>query len=341
MRVHASVAVVIVAAALLARAGRVSAGETVPVTVDNFVRAETDAYFAGIVKRGGFAKFYHYRDPVAIDHQDVIRANRDTLYSAGVFDLNEGVTIFLPDAGQRFMSLAVITEDHYCWDVVYDPGRYSFSRAKYVTRYVMLAVRILVDPNDPADLKEVHALQDAIKVEQYSPGTFEIPNWDPVSQKKVRDALLALGGTIPDTRRMFGRDDEVDPVRHLIGTAMAWGGNPEKHALDLNVTPPKNDGKTVYRLTVKDVPVDGFWSVSVYGADGYFHKNDRDAYALKNFTAKPNDDGSVTIQFGGDPGLAPNVLPVAPGWNYTVRLYRPRAEVLDGTWTFPEPVEQK
>jgi len=25
------------------------------------------------------------------------------------------------------------------------------------------------------------------------------------------------------------------------------------------------------------------------------------------------------------------------GWNYTVRLYRPRAEILNGTWKFPEP----
>jgi hypothetical protein len=27
-----------------------------------------------------------------------------------------------------------------------------------------------------------------------------------------------------------------------------------------------------------------------------------------------------------------------PGWNYTVRLYRPRAEILNGTWKFPEAV---
>jgi hypothetical protein len=24
------------------------------------------------------------------------------------------------------------------------------------------------------------------------------------------------------------------------------------------------------------------------------------------------------------------------GWNYTVRLYRPRIEILNGTWKFPE-----
>ena len=50
----------------------------------------------------------------------------------------------------------------------------------------------------------------------------------------------------------------------------------------------------------------------------------------------PNADGSVTIHFGGDEN-ALNYLPIMPGWNYTVRMYRPRKEILDGTWKFPEP----
>lgn len=102
------------------------------------------------------------------------------------------------------------------------------------------------------------------------------------------------------------------------------------------VTVPKqNDGKTVYRLTVKDVPVDGFWSVSVYNKDGYFQKNARNAYTVNNVTAKPNADGSVTIQFGGGESVA-NSIPIMPGWNYVVRMYRPRKEILDGTWKFPQ-----
>jgi hypothetical protein len=75
---------------------------------------------------------------------------------------------------------------------------------------------------------------------------------------------------------------------------------------------------------------------SAYSAEGYFQKNAFDAYSLNSLTAKKNTDGSVSVQFGGCDAKVPNCLPIMPGWNYMVRLYRPRAEVLDGKWTFPE-----
>ena len=135
---------------------------------------------------------------------------------------------------------------------------------------------------------------------------------------------------------MFGTREQVDPVRHLIGSASAWGGNNEKDALYLNVVPGRNDGTTVYRLTVKDVPVDGFWSVSLYNAEGYYQPIPYNAYSLNNITAKKAADGSVAVQFGGCDGKVANCLPIMPGWNYMVRLYRPQAEILNGSWTFPE-----
>ncbi len=315
-----------------------AAPESIPVTPDNFVRAESDLYFANIAKDGGFGKLLHRREPAAIDKQTVIRLNRDTLYSAGVFDLDAGpVTITLPESGKRFMSLQVIDEDQYTHDVFYGAGSHVLTRDEIGTRYVVTAVRTLVDPNLPGDLDAVHALQDAIKVEQPGgPGKFEIPNWDHASQSVVRRNLLGLAATLPDTKGMFGRKDEVDPVRRLIGAASAWGGNPERDALYLNATPPNNDGKAVYRLKVKDVPVDGFWSISVYNEKGYFEPNALNAYTLNNITAKTGADGAITVQFGGCDGKIPNCLPTTPGWNYLVRLYRPRAEVLDGSWKFPE-----
>jgi hypothetical protein len=315
-----------------------AADERVPVTAETFVRAESDVYMGNIVKDGGFGKFNHVRELAPIDHQLVIRQNRDTLYSAGVFDLDAGpLTITLPDAGERFMSMQVITEDHYSPSVYYDAGSYTLDREAIGTRYVAVAIRTLVVPTDPVDVAKVHALQDAVGVKQASPGTWAVPKWDPASQKKVRDALLVLGSTIPDSKRMFGTPQQVDPIRHLIGSATAWGGNPETEATYLNVTPAKNDGVVVHRLTVKDVPVDGFWSINVYDAKGYFEKNALGAYSLNDVTAQKAADGSVTVQFGGCDGKIPNCLPITPGWNYIVRLYRPRAEILNGKWTFPPP----
>jgi hypothetical protein len=309
----------------------------VRVTADNFVCAESHRYFGNAVKQGGFGKFYHYRDPMPIDDQTVVRANRDTLYSAAVFDLDAGaVTITLPDSDGRFRSMFTVNEDEYVPAVTYDAGSYTISKDQIGTRYVLVGLRTLVDPENSDDVAAVHALQDAVKVSQADPGRFEVPNWDPMSQKTVREALITLSSTLPDMRRAFGRKEDVDPIRHFIAAASAWGGNPEKDAIYLNVTPAQNDGKTIYKIAVKDVPVDGFWSISVYNAQGYFEKNEQNAYAFNGITAKKNADGSVAIQFGGCDGNIPNCLPITPGWNYMVRLYRPRAEILNGSWQFPE-----
>lgn len=311
--------------------------QPVQVTAENFVRAESDRYFASAVGDGGFGTLQHIREPMPIERQTVVRANRDTLYSSGVFDLDAGpVTITLPDAGDRFMSMQVFDEDEYTPEVVYTAGKHAYDKDKIGTRYMMLGIRIFVDPANPQDLDTVHRLQDQIKTEQAGPGKFETPQWDQASQDTVRNALLTLAATLPDTRRSFGPKGHVDQVRHLITAASAWGGNPEQDALYLNVTPPQNDGQVDYRLHVKDVPVDGFWSVSVYNAEGYYQANTQNAYNINNITAVKNSDGSVDIQFGGCDRQIPNCLPTEPGWNYMVRLYRPRQNILDGTWTFPE-----
>lgn len=251
------------------------------------------------------------------------------------------MTITLPQAGKRFMSLILINEDQYAQAVHYGAGKYTITRQQMGTRYVMAGIRTFINPTDPQDAQRVHALQDAITVRQARKGAFERPNWDPASQKKVRDALLVLAGTLADTKRTFGPKSQVDPVRHLIGTASGWGGNPEKDATYLTVTPPKNDGNTAYQLTVKDVPVDGFWSINMYNAKGYFEPNVFNAYSINNLTGRKNADGSITIQMGGCDGKIPNCLPTSPGWNYWVRLYRPRAEILNGKWTFPAPQEMQ
>ncbi|KGM33116.1 carboxylesterase [Inquilinus limosus MP06] len=319
-------------------ASAASAQTAMPVTVETYDRAQTDVYFAGVAKAGGFGRFKHGRELSPPAQQGIVRGNRDTLYSFAILDLDAGpATVTLPDAGRRYMGMQVVNQDQYTRATFYDAGSHTLTREAIGTRYAIVVVRFLVDFASPDDVARVHALQDKVTLAQDRPGSFAVPDWDLASLGTIRAALQQLGTTVTDTRRMFGAGPaEVDPVRHLIGTALLWGGNPEKDGLYLPITPARNDGATVYRLTVGEVPVDGFWSLTVYNSAGYLQPNPRHAYAVNSLTAKAGADGMVTIQFGGcDDAAAVNCLPITPGWNYTVRLFRPRAEILDGTWQFP------
>lgn len=305
------------------------------VTVDTFARAETDRMFADIQRdAGGINRFRHNRAPAPIDEQTVIRLNRDTLYSFAVVDISAGATLTVPDAGGRYLSVMVVNQDHHINRVLHELGTHELTVAEHGTDFVVVAARTLVDPRDPADLALVAAVQDGLAVEARSARPFVKPDYDEDSLDRTRAALLALASGMDSFERSFGRRDEVDPVRHLIGTAAGWGGLPDAEATYVGVAPGLPVGE--YELRVpRDVPVDGFWSVSVYNADGFFEPHPAGAYSVNSITAARDQDGSVTVRFGGDGDPARNSIPVPPGWNYLVRLYRPRPEVLDGTWRFP------
>jgi hypothetical protein len=226
-----------------------AAGKTIPVTVDTFVRAETDRYFKQRYEQGAFGKLHHERGPVDVDKQLVIRMNRDTPYSTGIFDLTQPLTLVKPDTKGRFQSILVFNQDHYIQRVIYEPGTYTFTKEDMGSRYIQVTVRTLVNPNDPADIEEMRKAQDAVQVTQSDPGRFEVPNWDQASLTKLRKAILTMTPWVPDNRRMFGTKAEVDEVRHFIGTAGGIFGNAEKDAFYLVEVPQKNDGKTPHRLT--------------------------------------------------------------------------------------------
>jgi hypothetical protein len=277
----------------------------------------------------------HIRQPTPIDKQDVVRMNRDTLYSVGVFDLTVPVTILKPSPEGRFQSMMVISQDHSMLPVEHGAGEFVFTQEKVGSRYMIVLFRTFVDANDPADIKAANALQDKIIVRQKDAGKFEIPDWDEASLKKVGDAIKVLASTRSSAKGMFGDKAKLNPISHLLGTAFGWGGNPEDAAMYDNVGPTQNDGKTAHAVTVKNVPVGGFWSITTYNENGYMEKNVQEAYSYNNVTAKKNTDGSITINFGGGPG-AINNLPITPGWNYVVRMYQPKQEIINGAWGFPK-----
>ena len=304
------------------------------VNVDNFVRAETHRMFSDLQRdAGGVNRFSHNREAAAVDRQTVIRLNRDTLYSFAVVDISETATLSLPDPERRYVSAMVVNEDHYVNRVIHEPGDHQLTVEEFDTPYVVVAVRTLADPHDVDDMATAKALQDGLRIHATAARPFESPKYDVASLDHTRSALLALAAGMDSFERSFGRKEQVNPVHHLISTAAGWGGLPDAEAAYVGVAPDLPVGE--YSLTIEDVPVDGFWSISVYNADGYFEPNARGAYSVNSITAARNDDGTVSVLFGGDGDPARNSLPITEGWNYLVRLYRPRPEILDGTWTFP------
>ena len=307
----------------------------VPVTIDNFARAATDIELDKYVAlAGGVNRFYHFREPTPVADQPTIQMNRDTLYSAAVVDISEGAILTLPDVGDRYMSAMIVNQDHYINEVFHGGGSYTLDMETFDTPYVIVYMRTLVDASDPDDVAAVNAIQDQMKVEAASAKPFIPPIYDQESYEGMIRVAIGFAPYLPDSSRMFGTREAVSPVRHLIGTAGGWGGLPEAEAFYLPVEPNLPEGE--YKIEVPaEVPVGAFWSVSVYNAERYFVPNVLDAYVVNSVMGARNADGSMTVHFGSCEDGRVNCLPLMKGWNYTVRLYQPAPEILDGSWTFP------
>jgi hypothetical protein len=103
--------------------------EKVPVNIDNFIRAQMDENFRDVVKKtGGIGIVRHDREPIAIEDQFLIRMNRDTPHSQGVFDLTTPLTVTIPETNGRFISFMMNNQDHYQQILTYEPGTYTFTQ---------------------------------------------------------------------------------------------------------------------------------------------------------------------------------------------------------------------
>lgn len=307
------------------------------ITIQSLMRAESDTMFRLVMKQNniGIGELSHEREVASANApQTVIRPNQDTLYSAAIIDLSKPVTVTLPKADGRFQSVLVISQDHYNFAYA-APGSYELTEDEVGTRFAMLLFRTFVDAGDPDDAARAHAVQDGIVVRGGGKGPFEAPDWDletlAAARKAVNDLAAAVG---LESSRSFGRRGAVDPLDHLIGMA-GWAGQPATTAEAFVDAVDANDGKTPHVVKVRDVPVDAFWSITVYDADGFLAPNDLNRNSYNNTSATPNDDGSFTIHFGACEDGRINCIPITAEWSYTIRLYQPREEILDGSWTFP------
>jgi hypothetical protein len=228
------------------------------------------------------------------------------------------------------MSILLVDNDHYSPEVYYDPGIHNLPKD---TKYLGVFVRTqLFNPNDLAEIALVNKLQDQVLINVKSADPLPPMKWDLASLTALTEQYEkdSLHGS---WKGMMGPRGRVDEKTRHIAAAAAWGLFPEWDATYLNykgVGDPKGCQKATYRVPENEA----FWSITVYGADGYMKSENS---ILNGNNVKLNDDGTFTAYFGPKDACrdAPNRLDVSDGWNFLMRIYRPGPSVLDGSYKMP------
>ncbi|WP_297097728.1 DUF1254 domain-containing protein [uncultured Draconibacterium sp.] len=287
-----------------------------------------------IKNAGGTNQFFHFRTPTPLDKQTVIRMNRDVLYSGGVFDSKEGLEITFPEMPDtRYASVYILDNDHYVQDIFYKPGVYN---VKGNTRFLYVIVRVQVyNSQDAGEVEMVNGLQDQFIIKSVTNEEFPEFTWDKQSLDSLRNVYNAESANYSSWKGMQGKRGEVNEKTRHIAAAAAWGLLPEEAATYLNYKPKESNTDKCYTATYSIPENNGFWSITVYGADGYIKSEN---CLLNGSNVTLNDDNTFTVYYGSEEacGDVPNRLDAPDGWNILFRIYRPGESVLDGSFTLPE-----
>ena len=310
--------------------------EVIPVTVENFPRVAFDVQSLSVIEQANGINNWHINKlPIFPDTQPTTYVNRDMLYLLAVIDIKNGAQISVPAINDRYISFSIITRDGYTSKVFYGGGVHMLNRDEIGTDFVHVVGRIMVDPDTPQDILEVNSLQSKIRIFSGSERIFPVIEYNLNTYEKLSRIFSELMLYSSSSKDMFGKKEEVNDLQFLIGTTIGWGGLSNKEALYYIEKP--NLPIDRYKLTVRDPPIKGFWSITVYNADGFFQKGTYGKMSVNSRNATRNSDGSITVNFGGCFDGVINCLELMREWSYVVRIYRPQEALLSGNWTFPTP----
>ncbi len=226
----------------------------------------------------------------------------------------------------------------------------------FFNRLNQLLVRNPPEPDDPATMDRIAKLGIALGAEFHmeafsSEVQKAIQEGVAAGQKALREAVLGKvvnGWQIALDLGRYG----TNYVYRAGWTFFGVGGNLAEDAVypvaavDGDGKPFVSANKYVLRFTKEQIPpVQAFWSLTMYDPDSYLVPNPIKRYALGDRSGmKPGDDSSLTIYIQRDsPGKdkEANWLPAPKdgGFKLALRLYAPRKEIAEGTWT-PPPVKR-
>jgi hypothetical protein len=299
------------------------------MTAKQYIQAESRAFMADFIGRTGVNTFFHFPGLSSAEDTWVVSPNNDTIYSVATVNARDGFTLKLPDVGDRFLSVQIITEDHTTPFYLYGGKIYTFAADDLQTDYVVVGIRMGTDGTEEDVAHVVQELQPQYSIEGAAAAD-DLPRPDLETLKKVREALLVEYSKLDDTfdtmRKTPGEVDDWERFTYV--TAGAWGLSADENAMYKPHALPGVKGGDCYVATYPPVPAQAFFSITVYGPKKYLMA-DEDNIVSSNRDIDLNDDGSFTVAFGGKEcrDMAPNyAYTPEDGWSFLMRAYRPDVE---------------
>ncbi|MCP4900238.1 MAG: DUF1214 domain-containing protein [bacterium] len=294
---------------------------TIPVTMENFDRAEAAVNFNKWVSKGIMNSSVDLTDLYPAGPAPTVRANRDTLYTVGFYDNLKGIHIEQPDNG-IFQSALVLDENGFAKDYVWTPGGFD---VKPTDGFVLVIFRIGLEKGIAA----AREAQKTLSVSDLGTRTYVTPRYN----KADRDALWsklnkqAIGSGI--FLEYAFDENTIDPRTRSLSNAAGWGGmafSVNNYQMSTNIK-----GTQCMQTTFEDPRVDEFWSFTLYDAEGWLLPigdnvlNGRDAVA--------NEDGTYTLSINcGDDAINNITTGDVAEWSVTWRSYGSSYKVKSGQW---------
>jgi hypothetical protein len=217
---------------------------------------------------------------------------------------------------------------------------------------------MLLPGNPPT--KEDAPMLDKIRAVGIVPGqAFDAAKLAPLAVKSVQegmksahDAIEGAAKRVPtaDVRNGWSIDRDVgrwgaDYGKRAVAARRGLGVNAPEDAIFMvarfDANGQRFDGNNRYVLHFDKgsvPPAEGFWSLSLYNDQQQFAENPAHRYNIASGDKlRSNPDGSLDLVIqNADPGANANWLPAPKGPFYlNLRVYWPKAEVLEGRWAPP------
>jgi hypothetical protein len=295
--------------------------KTIPVTINNFDRVEAAVNFNKWAAKGIMNSKVDLTDLYPAGPAPTVRANRDTLYTVGLYDNSKGIYVEQPDNG-IFQSALVLDENAFAKDYVWTPGGFN---VEPTDGFVLIIFRIGLEEG----IEKAREAQKTLKVSNFGNGTYVTPPYN----KAERDALWSMLNKQGIASGIFLEyaydEDTIDPLTRALSNAAGWGGM----AFSVNNYQMSNNikGKQCMQTTFEDPRVDEFWSFTLYDAEGWLLPvgdnvlNSRDAVV--------NKDGTYTVSINcGEDAINNITTGDVDEWSVTWRTYGSSYKVKSGQW---------